>query len=82
MEGVQMPNGRPTINELPKEDTASSAAHKSRLVAAGVKGLVYRILRDMMVEDEMDYETYKRFMKRFEAELDTKGGEVEETYIY
>ena len=77
-----MSNGRSTVNELRKEDTASVAAYKSRLVAAGVKGLVYRILRDMMLMDEMDYETYKRFTKRFEAELDTKGGEVEETHIY
>ena len=80
MEGIQMSNGRSTINELRKEDTASVAAYKSRLVAAGVKGLVYRILRDMMLMDEMDYETYKRFTKRFETEL--AGGENEETHIY
>lgn len=69
-----------TINELLKEDTASSAAYKSRLVAAGVEGLIYKILRDMMIEEEIDYETYKRFTQRFEAEL--KRRENAETHVH
>jgi len=59
-----------------------------------VETLVYRILREMMLVDEMDYETYKRFTKRFKAELANRGKdskivaelirrrENEETHIY
>lgn len=50
--------------------------------------LVYRVLKEMMIEEEMDYETYKQFTKRFEAELEEmlievrRGGKIEETYIF
>lgn len=64
-----MPNGGSTRNEL-SEDCKNLICRIP----------VYKVLRDMMVEDEMDYETYKRFKKRFEAEL--VGGENEETNIY
>jgi hypothetical protein len=42
-------------------------------IAAGVENIVYRILRDMMIEEELDYETYKRFTKRLETELGKAG---------
>lgn len=70
-------NGEPIRDELLEELSLDIR----NLGAREMEGKVYRILRDMMIVDEIDYETYQRFKKRFEAEL-AKKGQNEETNVH
>ena len=45
------------------------------------ENLVYKVLRDMIIEDELTIEAYRAFRKRFEAEL-VKKGPNEKTNVY
>lgn len=87
-----MPNGEPTrleCDELLEElhlaeqvvikETLERWARTEETIRCS--GLAYKVLRDMLIGDELDIKAYKQFTKRFEAEL-AKKGPNEKTYVY